>query len=128
MLNLELWRTRFAEHMALRGWSLRTIQSYCLILRQFFVFLDSAGVDTPSAITRDTLEGFREDIFERRVHDKPLALRTQSLLLCGVKAFTRFLLQRRVHPGRPGRRSGVAQDAPHPAPGGAVRGRRVQAH
>ena len=92
MFNVDLWRNRFVEYMAMRGWSQRTQQSYGHQVRPFLDFVDACGVTALSGITHDVVEGYRGHLFGRQQRDgRPLMLKTQSVALSAVKAFLRFL-------------------------------------
>ncbi|MHB2018412.1 MAG: tyrosine-type recombinase/integrase [Candidatus Xenobia bacterium] len=96
MFNVELWRSRFVEYMAMRGWTRRTQESYGNQVRPFLDFVDACGVTALSGITHETVEGYRAHLFERRQPDgRPLMLRTQAVALSAVKAFLRFLWRER---------------------------------
>ena len=92
-LNAELWLERFRQWLQLRNSSLHTIAAYSEGLRQFFLYLDSQGIDQLSAITRDVVEGYRGQLFQRRYRNKPLSFSTQSNRLQAVKAFLRYLFK-----------------------------------
>ncbi len=91
-MNLELWRTRFREHLDLGAFSSRTAEEYCRELRPLFEYLERQGLDEPGAATRDHLEGYRTHLFYLRTRsDQPLSLQTQQGRMTAVKAFFRFL-------------------------------------
>lgn len=93
MLNLELWRVRFREHLELRQCAARTVESYAGELRPLFAWLEGQGVEEPGAVTRDHLEGYRTHLFYLRTKaGEALSLQTQQARLTSVKAFFRFLL------------------------------------
>ena len=90
-LNLDLWSSRFSEWMRLRNWSEQTIKNYKCGLKLFFEYLQSQGVPSLGAVTRDLVEGFRTHLFYRRVRGKPIAMSSQSGRLQCAKSFLRFL-------------------------------------
>lgn len=96
MLNLELWQTRFREHLELRQCTARTVESYSGELRPLFAWLAEQGVEEPGAVTREHLEGYRTHLFYLRTKaGEALSLQTQQARLTSVKAFFRFLLVER---------------------------------
>ncbi len=87
------WRERFAQWLRLRNFSAETVLVYDLGLRQFFDYLQSQAVDAVTAITRAHLEGFRNDLYQRRHRGKPLSTATQANRLQAVKSFFKYLAQ-----------------------------------
>lgn len=103
-VNRELWRQRFAEHLAVRRYTERTIESYTSRLGVFFAFLEGQGVEQLSAVTREMLEAYRLDLVtQRRPDGRALALITQVGKLTAVLAFFRFLYAERFLATDPGR-------------------------
>lgn len=91
-MNLELWKTRFREHLDLGGFSSRTAEEYCRELRPLFEYLERQGLEEPGAATREHLEGYRTHLFYLRTRDdQPLSLQSQQGRLAAVKAFYRCL-------------------------------------
>lgn len=90
-LDVDLWRTRFREHLETLGWSPRTIDTYAGELRPLFEFLDSAGLDSLAGLTRDLVEEYRTRLFYAKARGRNLALSTQRVRLQAVKRFVRFL-------------------------------------
>ena len=95
-LRGELWSERFAEWMRLRNWSPESILTYQVGLRQFFTYLESQGVVSLAAITRELVEGFRTHLFYRRHKGKPLSVATQACRLTAAKSFLRYLVRENV--------------------------------
>jgi integrase/recombinase XerD len=91
---------RFAEWMRLRNWSEETIKSYRSSLRQFFAYLESQGVDSFAAVSRELLEGFRTHLFYRQKggknSGKPLSVTTQAARLTAAKTFLKFLVRENI--------------------------------
>lgn len=97
MGELGLWRERFGEHLALRGFSPLTVKSYTGELKPFFAFLDGEGVEHLAELTGGHLEGYRAHLFYLRWRGKSLSLATQALRLGAVKRFARFLARAGFH-------------------------------
>lgn len=95
-LRADLWMERFAEWMRLRNWSEQTITAYRSSLRQFFAYLESQGVVSLAAVTRDLVEGFRTQLFYRKHRGKPIAVTTQSGRLTATKSFLKFLVRENI--------------------------------
>jgi integrase/recombinase XerD len=92
-VDAQLWMSRFAEHMNERNWSWRTVAAYTSALRRFFDFLASQEVQSVTDISRDVIVEFRQylrHVMCRRTASS-LKMQTQSINLCAVKAFCRFL-------------------------------------
>lgn len=92
MLDLELWRQRFAEYITHRHFSKNSVEAYGASLKPFFDFLDQQGIDSLSLVHRQTLEDYRAHIFAKRSPNGKLwSVSTQRGRLGVVKAFFRFL-------------------------------------
>lgn len=94
-MDPDLWKSRFAEHLALRGFSSCTIVRYTGEVAPLLDFLDSQGVTSLSQVTQEGVEAYREHLFLLRPRGRALSLRTQSARLQAVKAFFRFLVRGR---------------------------------
>ena len=95
-LRAEHWLERFTEWMRLRNWSEQTVISYTSSLRQFFDYLESQGVASLAAVTRDLMEGFRTHLFYRQHKGKPLSVATQAARLTAAKSFLRYLVRENI--------------------------------
>jgi integrase/recombinase XerD len=94
-VDLELWQSRFTEHMQLRNWSGHTVRGYGHALVRFFDFLAAQGVEPVAELTREVLYAYRVHFFHlvSRVTGARLGVRSQARNLCAIKAFCRFLAQ-----------------------------------
>lgn len=90
-LDLDLWRTRFREHLETLGTSPRTVDNYAGELRPFFEFLEGSGLEGLAGLTRDLVEEYRTHLFYAKSRGRSLALSTQRVRLQAVKRFVRFL-------------------------------------
>jgi integrase/recombinase XerD len=96
--ELLLWQSRFAEYLAVRGTSPRTLETYRTELIHFFAFLDEHGVQSLAELTRDHLEGYRTFLFYQRSRSgRNLALSTQQVRLQAIRRFAKFLAHERYH-------------------------------
>lgn len=110
MVNLALWQARFREHLELRRCSPRTVESYGGELRPFFEFLEEQGIETLTAVTRETLQGYQVHLHGlKKANGKPLTVVTQSCKLTAILTFFRYLYQERFLVLDPGRGFPVAK-------------------
>jgi integrase/recombinase XerD len=77
--------------MRLRNWSEQTLRSYRVGLKQFFAYLESQGVVSLGAVSRDLIESYRTHLFYRRHRGKAISVASQHLRLQTVKSFMRYL-------------------------------------
>lgn len=97
--ELERWQEGFREHLAVRGFSPKTVSKYVGELKPLFGYLHGQGVESLAQLTREHLEGYRVFLFylrQRRRPERSLTLQTQGLRLQAVKCFLRFLYRTRV--------------------------------
>lgn len=103
VVNVELWRRRFGEHLLLRGRSERTLEGYLLETRLFLGFLKERGVEAVSDIGRQDVDAYRLRLHHwRKPNGEPLTLSTQTAKMCAVLGFLSFLHEERfvlVNPG-----------------------------
>jgi integrase/recombinase XerD len=93
MLDLELWKARFADWLELRYTSRDTRQNYRNGIGGFWDFVVGLGLSSWAEANRDTLEEYRAHVFSRR-HSRtgqPLRVGTQVSDLMSVKVFFKFL-------------------------------------
>jgi integrase/recombinase XerD len=91
-LELRAWQARFRHYIELvRGWTKRTREAYCGELKPFFAYLERQGITHLGRLTRPHLEGYRLELSQLRVENKPLTARTQQARLSAIKQFVRFL-------------------------------------
>lgn len=95
-LSLQLWQERFREHLAVRQWSARTIDTYTAELRPCLAFLQAQGLTSLAGLTREHLEAYRTHLYYQRFRGRALALSTQRVRFGAVKQFVRFLVRTRV--------------------------------
>ena len=96
MLNQDLWRQRFGEHLELKGRTRRTVESYTEEVTRFFEFLEDTGVERLADITLEVLQEYRLELHRhRQANGRPLALGTQSNRLTIIVMFMRYLYRSR---------------------------------
>ena len=91
--KLEKWKRKFEEHLLLRGFAVRTSQSYVAELGPLFKFLTGQGVTKLSEVNRDCLESYRRHLYYWRFRGKRLAMSSQSNRISAVKAFFAYLTE-----------------------------------
>ncbi len=89
----DVWRLRFEEALKQRNRSRFTIRVYVLELGAFFRFLEEEGVERLEDVTAELVQAYRSAIFHRRWQGRPLAMKTQGLKLCALRAFFRTMLR-----------------------------------
>jgi integrase/recombinase XerD len=81
----------FCEHMAARGYSLRTIGNRRHMLSFLVAWLAERGITRPAEVTRPVLESYQRWLFHyRKSNGDPLSFRSQSQRLLAVRAFFKW--------------------------------------
>ena len=80
----------FLQHLELKGFTSRTIETYRGKLNRFYDFLATKQKMIPELVT-DNIEEYRMALFYQEYKGKPLSLETQTLQLtvCG-RSFLNF--------------------------------------
>ena len=87
---------RFLEWMAVHHYSETTIKGNRFMLRRFASWCADRDLSQPGEVSRSMLERYQRWLFHyRRKNGKPLAHRTQTRQLTGVKNFFRWLTKER---------------------------------
>ena len=87
--------TAYLQHLAATGRARHTIKGAKHAFRKLTSFLDAENIADISELTPDLLSDYQEELaFSLTAKGRPLALRTQGLLLGRVKDFTRYLKTR----------------------------------
>jgi integrase/recombinase XerD len=89
--SLNDWKTRFGQHLLMRGFAPETVSRYAAELVPLFSFLQERGVDKLNRVTRDDLEAYRHYLFVAEHRGKRIGLGRQANRLSAVKAFFAYL-------------------------------------
>lgn len=93
MLEMDLWRARFADWLEVRYRSRDTRHNYLSSIRCFLEFAVALGLTSWAEANRDVLEEYRAHVFSLR-HPRtgnPLRVGTHIAHLMAVKVFFKFL-------------------------------------
>jgi integrase/recombinase XerD len=91
-MNPELWKQRFGDYLASRGFAVRSVESYTRSLVKFLAFAEQRGLTNLASLTRTLLEEYRLHLFYRKTPaGKGITLKTQSMELTAVRRFVRYL-------------------------------------
>jgi integrase/recombinase XerD len=94
--GFEVLLGRFLEWMAVHHYSETTVKGNRFMLRRFASWCADRDLGQPGEVSRSTLERYQRWLFHyRRKNGKPLAHRTQTRQLTGVKNFFRWLTKER---------------------------------
>lgn len=80
----------FLDHLTMRGFAVRTIETYQGKLTRFFEYL-AAKQKTIQQFTAGDLEEYRTALYYQEYRGKPLSLETQLLQLTVLRMFFKFL-------------------------------------
>ena len=83
---------RYLENRRINHYSADSLQRYDSSLRQFIVWCDARGLDSPTAITKPILERYKKHLFyTRKANGEPLSISSQSVKLANLKAWLKWL-------------------------------------
>ena len=95
MMEMPLWRTRFADWLELRYRSRDTRHNYLNHLSPFLQFIQAMGLTSWAELNQDVLEEYRGHVFALRHPRTGNALKvgTHVVRLMAVKVFCKFLVR-----------------------------------
>lgn len=93
MTKLDSLLLKFTEHLKVKGFSERTVESYTQNVRLFLEFLDELNVTNIAEADRRVIQDYQARVYLSAYRGKPLSPATQSHRLICVRAFFQYLLK-----------------------------------